>query len=101
MNGMPVANQREDEQRESDQQQAGSLRGINRGPLTLVGGAARTLNANHNIIVRPALEVDTTRVATLDAAAWATIRVVGRRTWFVVRYESRYFCMKSKLTNGG
>src|SRR5580704_9425296 len=37
MDGVPVASQREDEQQEGNQQQAGSFRGINRVPLLLVG----------------------------------------------------------------
>jgi hypothetical protein len=53
VNGVPVANQSEGEQQKGDQQQARSLRGINRVPLVLVGIVLAS-SANHDFIVRRA-----------------------------------------------
>ena len=52
MDDMPVANHGEDEQQEGDKQQAGSFRGINRVPLTLVAGIVLALRVHHDFIVR-------------------------------------------------
>jgi len=52
VNGVPVPNQSEGEQRKGDQQQAGSFRGINRVPLTLVAGIVLALRVHHDFIVR-------------------------------------------------
>ena len=68
MNGVPVANQREDEQQKGNQQQAGSFRGINRVPAVLAGGIVLALGVRHTNIVRPAGSL----------AVGATLRVVGR-----------------------
>jgi cholera toxin transcriptional activator len=48
---VPVANQRERQQQERDQQQARSLRGVDRVPVVLVIGAVLTLSGNHASIV--------------------------------------------------
>jgi hypothetical protein len=52
VNGVPVADQGEDEQQKRDQQQAGGFRGINRVPLMLVAGVVLALRIDHNHIVR-------------------------------------------------
>jgi hypothetical protein len=54
MDGVPVPNQREDEQQKSDQQQAGSLRGINRVPAVLAGRIVLAPGVRHEDIVRSA-----------------------------------------------
>jgi cholera toxin transcriptional activator len=54
MDGVPVASQREDEQQEGNQQQAGSFRGINRVPLLLVGRVVLAPSVWHDGIVRSA-----------------------------------------------
>ncbi len=69
MNGVPVANQRKDEQQEGDQQQAGSFRGINCVPAVLAGGIVLALGVSHADIVRSERRL----------AVGATLRVVGRR----------------------
>jgi hypothetical protein len=51
MNDVPVANQREGEQKKSDQQQAGGFRGINGVPVMLVG-IVLALGIRHGFIVR-------------------------------------------------
>ncbi len=53
MNDVPVANQREGEQQESDQQQTGGFRGINGVPVMLVG-IVLALSIHHDFIVRRA-----------------------------------------------
>ena len=69
MNGVPVANQCEDEQQKGNQQQAGGFRGINRVPAVLAGGIVLALGVRHTDIVRSAGSL----------AVGATLRVVGRR----------------------
>jgi hypothetical protein len=54
VNGVPVANQYEDEQESGDEQQAGGFRGVNCVPLMLVGGIVLALSVRHEDIVRPA-----------------------------------------------
>jgi len=54
LDSVPIANQRERQQQERDQQQAGSLRGVDRVPAVLVVGAGLTLSGNHGPIVRRA-----------------------------------------------
>jgi hypothetical protein len=49
---MPIANQYEDEQEQSDDQQAGGFRGINCVPLVLVGRIVLALSVRHEDIVR-------------------------------------------------
>ena len=69
MNGVPVAHQREYEQQEGDQQQAGSLRGVDRVPLMLGGRIVMALGVRHEWY------------CTLGEKArrlGATLRVVGR-----------------------
>jgi cholera toxin transcriptional activator len=69
VNGVPVANQGEDEQQKGDQQQAGSFRSINRVPPVLAGRVVLALGVRHEDIVRS---------AGRDARLGATLRVVGR-----------------------
>jgi hypothetical protein len=52
MNGVPVANQDEGEQKKGNQEQSGSLRGINRMPMMLVAGVVLALSFHHAHIVR-------------------------------------------------
>jgi hypothetical protein len=52
VNGVPVANQYEDEQENGDQQQAGSFRRISCVPLMLVGRIVLALSVRHEDIVR-------------------------------------------------
>jgi hypothetical protein len=54
VNSVPITNQSEDEQQESDQQQTGCFRGINRVPLMLAGGVVIALSVHHGFIVRRA-----------------------------------------------
>jgi len=54
MDDVPVANQGKGEQQESDEQQAGGFRGINRMPLMLMGRIVLALDVSHANIVRPA-----------------------------------------------
>ncbi len=68
MNGVPVTNQSQHEQQKSDQQQAGSFRGINRVAATLAVGIVLLLSLYHARIVRRA-----------QTACDATLRVVSDR----------------------
>jgi hypothetical protein len=52
VNGVPVANEYENEQENGDQQQAGSFRRINCVPLMLVGGIVLAPSVRHEDIVR-------------------------------------------------
>jgi DNA-binding winged helix-turn-helix (wHTH) protein len=80
VNGVPVANQSEDEQKKGDQQQTGSFRGINRVPAVLAGGIVLAPGVRHENIVRSAakrarlLHFSPHRAQRLGA----TLRVVGR-----------------------
>lgn len=53
MNSVPVTNQSECEQQERDEQQAGSLRGIDRVAMVLVGVIVFALGLGHGHIVAP------------------------------------------------
>ena len=61
MDGVPVANQREDQQQKSDQQQPGSFRGINGVPAVFV---VLALGVRHEHIVRSASRLAAFKVYT-------------------------------------
>jgi len=52
VNGVPVANYRENQQQKGDQQQAGRFRGVNRVPQILGDSVVLALGINHEHIVR-------------------------------------------------
>jgi len=55
MDALPVANQREDQQYEGNQEQSGCFRGVNRMAVMFVSGIA-TAYAGHAYIVAPTVE---------------------------------------------
>jgi hypothetical protein len=69
MDGVPIANDGENQQQKRDQQKSGGLRGVNRVAAMLGVGVILALSIQHDLIVR--------RESTARTVG-ATLRVVGR-----------------------
>lgn len=74
MDGVPVANESENQQQESDQQQAASFLGINRVPLMLVRSIVLALSGDHRYIVRRARMSAVTGLAVTNLVQIPPIR---------------------------